>query len=194
MLLNQNKTSHEMLHSVKDWRMALRSAPSYRVGNRTIYIQKRMTFIILCCVVLISLLYFSAERTSCLPQQSFYNNTYPLSAPIVSDFMRTYRIGLISDLDKDSKAKDQRHTWIAYFRKGYLTYNDKDQSVVISWDKTNDVVLTTNFASAGRGMELSELVVFNGRLLSFDDRAGIVYEIANDRAVPWILLMDGDGT
>lgn len=42
-------------------------------------------------------------------------------------------------------------------------------------------------------MELSELVVFNGRLLSFDDRTGIIYEILNDRAIPWVLLMDGDG-
>lgn len=45
----------------------------------------------------------------------------------------------------------------------------------------------------GRGMELSELVVFDGRLLTFDDRTGMVFQIINDRAIPWLLLMDGDG-
>lgn len=42
-------------------------------------------------------------------------------------------------------------------------------------------------------MELSELVVYNGKLLTFDDRTGFVYEIINDKIVPWIMLVDGDG-
>lgn len=43
-------------------------------------------------------------------------------------------------------------------------------------------------------MELSELVVFDGKLLSFDDRTGLVYQIVdNNKAIPWILLTDGDG-
>lgn len=47
---------------------------------------------------------------------------------------------------------------------------------------------------SGRGMELSELVTFNGRLLSFDDRTGIVYTLSGDRALPWTILLDGDGS
>lgn len=42
-------------------------------------------------------------------------------------------------------------------------------------------------------MELSELVVFDGKLLTFDDRTGIVFEIINEKIIPWLLLMDGDG-
>ncbi|KAJ8986115.1 hypothetical protein NQ317_005585 [Molorchus minor] len=42
-------------------------------------------------------------------------------------------------------------------------------------------------------MELSELVTFDGRLLTFDDRTGIVYEIVNNNVIPWLLLMDGNG-
>lgn len=42
-------------------------------------------------------------------------------------------------------------------------------------------------------MELSELVTFNGRLLSFDDRTGLVYDITNDKPIPWIILLDGNG-
>lgn len=43
-------------------------------------------------------------------------------------------------------------------------------------------------------MELSELVVFNGHLYSVDDHTGVVYRIVDNRAVPWVILPDGDGT
>lgn len=43
-------------------------------------------------------------------------------------------------------------------------------------------------------MELSELVTFNGKLLSFDDRTGLIYEIVNNKPIPWVLLTDGDGS
>jgi len=41
-------------------------------------------------------------------------------------------------------------------------------------------------------MELSELVTFNGRLLTFDDRTGIVFELSNDSVAPWVILTDGE--
>lgn len=43
-------------------------------------------------------------------------------------------------------------------------------------------------------MELSELVVFNGHLYAVDDHTGVVYRILDNRAVPWVILSDGDGT
>lgn len=43
-------------------------------------------------------------------------------------------------------------------------------------------------------MELSELVVFNGHLYTVDDHTGVVYRIEGNRAVPWVILPDGDGT
>lgn len=48
-------------------------------------------------------------------------------------------------------------------------------------------------------IELSELVVFNGKLYSCDDRTGIVYELMNLDGddvipVPWVILADGNGT
>ncbi|KAL3272443.1 hypothetical protein HHI36_013923 [Cryptolaemus montrouzieri] len=42
-------------------------------------------------------------------------------------------------------------------------------------------------------MELSELVVYDGKLLTFDDRTGLVFEITGNTVIPWVLLMDGDG-
>lgn len=40
-------------------------------------------------------------------------------------------------------------------------------------------------------MELSEIVTFNGHILTFDDRTGIVFEIINNQMLtPWVILSD----
>lgn len=49
-------------------------------------------------------------------------------------------------------------------------------------------------SNCAAGMELSELVVFNGHLYSVDDRTGVVYRIEGNKAVPWVILPDGDGS
>lgn len=42
-------------------------------------------------------------------------------------------------------------------------------------------------------MELSELVTYNGKIYTVDDRTGIVFEIDGGKAIPWVLLTDGNG-
>lgn len=42
-------------------------------------------------------------------------------------------------------------------------------------------------------MELSDLVVFDGHLLSIDDRTGVIYRIRGTDALPWVFLNDGPG-
>lgn len=65
---------------------------------------------------------------------------------------------------------------------------------MVTWDRSEPKKLKNSYSLKDRGMELSELAVFDGRLLTFEDRTGIVYEIINEeRIVPWILLIDGDG-
>ena len=39
-------------------------------------------------------------------------------------------------------------------------------------------------------MELSELIIFNNRLLTFDDKTGIVFEVLSGKVIPWVILMD----
>jgi soluble calcium-activated nucleotidase 1 len=67
--------------------------------------------------------------------------------------------------------------------------------VSLEWDQDELMTLKTTLAQGGRGMELSELVVFNGALLGFDDRTGTIYQIdiASKFAYPWVLLVDGHG-
>ena len=65
--------------------------------------------------------------------------------------------------------------------------------VKLEWDQGDETQLQSALATGGRGMELSELVVFNGKLYSVDDRTGVVYHVENNKVVPWVILSDGNG-
>jgi len=57
----------------------------------------------------------------------------------------------------------------------------------------------TGHNEAGRGMELSELTLYQNRLLAFDDRTGSVFELLNKNrgadtyAVPRLIITEGQG-
>ncbi|XP_054892012.1 soluble calcium-activated nucleotidase 1 isoform X2 [Poeciliopsis prolifica] len=129
----------------------------------------------------------SAVRDS----DSQYNDTYPLTAPERTPQGMRYRIAVIADLDTNS-ASEKKLTWFSYMRRGYLLVSQSGDKVAVEWD-ADKVVLESHLSEKGRGMELSDLVVFNGKLYSVDDRTGIVYHIDRDKAVPWVILPDGDG-
>ena len=72
-------------------------------------------------------------------------------------------------------------------------YLNSNQVTINWWNKT-DTQLVSTWSAKGRGMELSALTSFNGRLLAVDDRTGIVYSIQDgNNMVPWVILTDGDG-
>ncbi|XP_010872604.1 soluble calcium-activated nucleotidase 1 isoform X2 [Esox lucius] len=121
-----------------------------------------------------------------------FNDTYPLSPPERTPQGTRYRIGVIADLDTDSRS-DKKLTWFSYMRRGHLLVSESGDKVAVEWD-VERVVLESHLAEKGRGMELSELAVFNGKLYSVDDRTGVVYHIDGNRAVPWVILPDGDGS
>ncbi|KAM3598707.1 uncharacterized protein V6R79_021570 [Siganus canaliculatus] len=121
-----------------------------------------------------------------------YNDTYPLSPPERTPQGTRYRIGVIADLDTSSRS-DKKMTWFSYMRRGYLLVSQSGDKVAVEWD-ADRVVLESHLSEKGRGMELSELVAFNGKLYSVDDRTGVVYRIDGDKAVPWVILTDGDGS
>ncbi|XP_071386612.1 soluble calcium-activated nucleotidase 1 isoform X2 [Centroberyx affinis] len=124
--------------------------------------------------------------------ESRYNDTYPLSPPERTAQGTRYRIGVIADLDTNSLS-DKKLTWFSYMRRGYLLVSQSGDKVAVEWDQ-DPVLLESHLSEKGRGMELSELVVFNGKLYSVDDRTGVVYHIDGDKAVPWVILPDGDGS
>lgn len=123
-----------------------------------------------------------------------YNHTYPLSAPIISSGIVNYKIAVIADMDTNSRIKSSEDEWKSYLKHGYLSYNSRQDSVIVNWDGEDSVELTSYYSNKGRGMELSELIVFNGKILTIDDRTGLVFEIIRDKMIPWVILSDGDGT
>ncbi|XP_018600974.2 soluble calcium-activated nucleotidase 1b [Scleropages formosus] len=136
----------------------------------------------------------AARRIPCPNSQGFgcYNDTYPLSPPRRTPHGTRYRIAVIADLDTDSRSQ-KPSTWFSYLRRGHLLVSGSGDRLAVQWDPDH-AVLEGHLAEKGRGMELSELAAFNGKLYSVDDRTGVVYRIEGDRAVPWVILPDGDGS
>ncbi|XP_026131688.1 soluble calcium-activated nucleotidase 1-like isoform X1 [Carassius auratus] len=134
----------------------------------------------------------SGVLTAAESLDSRYNDTYPLSPPEHTAGGIRYRIGVIADLDTNSRSQKD-NTWFSFLKRGHLLVSDSGDSVSVEWDPET-VVLESHLSEKGRGMELSELVAFNGHLFSVDDRTGVVYRIEGNRAVPWVILPDGDGS
>ncbi|GMR32042.1 hypothetical protein PMAYCL1PPCAC_02237, partial [Pristionchus mayeri] len=110
-----------------------------------------------------------------------------------SDGSSTHSLFLITDLDHDTKSAEKKNTWFALGLEASLTVGKGSEWAKLSLGKEKS--FTTQISAGGRGMELSDLVTFDGRLLSCDDRTGLLYEIspATGKAFPWVFLPDGPG-
>ncbi|VVC38495.1 Hypothetical protein CINCED_3A010807 [Cinara cedri] len=194
---------------LKELRQSLSSSQAYRISNSTIRFQTHFVILvsligILFLVVLYNITYTAPKLVSYgfnRPSDQFVyklntKSNYPLSSPIhIENVGIKYRIAIVSDLDKASKSQTEKNMWYSYYKKGYLTWFSSSNSIELLWDDNEPKILKSSISMGGRGMELSELVTFNGKIYSFDDRTGIVYSIGKDDTVlPWIILMDGNGT
>lgn len=131
-------------------------------------------------------------RDATTKTEARYNHTYPLSPPERTANGVRYRIAVIADLDTNSRSTKD-NTWFSYMQRGHLLVSDNGEQVEVEWDP-DKLVLESHLSEKGRGMELSDLVAFNGHLYSVDDRTGVVYRIEDNRPVPWVILSDGDGS
>ena len=186
---------------MNDWRRKVRAPTPYRVGGTAIQINQRtMTYfgiaVLLFLTALVLFLPAAEKRQPEDPRETLfpaYNTTYPLSPATVTTTGIRYRIAVVADLDTDSKSPTKDNTWFSYLKKGYLTFNTANNKVTVTWDPSL-TTLESKLSQGGRGMELSELTVFNGKLYSCDDRTGIIYEITtDDKILPWVILQDGNG-
>ncbi|KJH48458.1 Apyrase [Dictyocaulus viviparus] len=106
-----------------------------------------------------------------------------------------YRLLVVTDMDKFAKTATD-WTWRAVTREGRLQLvkdHETLRNVTITWKRGSDRNLTTQLNMKGRAMELSDLLEFDGRLLSPDDKTGMIYEIRNGKAIPWLFLNSGPG-
>ncbi|KAK7004337.1 soluble calcium-activated nucleotidase 1 [Biomphalaria glabrata] len=196
-----NMLSSPYPSSVHEWTKAIRRPTSYRVGNARFHLKPRIVIyaVLFSISILVLLIVFMPKSHGyhCNSEQfersiaKHYNPTYPFTNPSRTSLGTVYQIGLITDLDTNSKSKEKKSTWFSYYRLGNLTLSEKKDSVKVKLFQPN--VLLSSIAAGDRGMELSELVIFNGKLYTFDDRTGIIYEINNNNVLPWVILNDGNG-
>ncbi|VDM53439.1 unnamed protein product [Angiostrongylus costaricensis] len=95
-------------------------------------------------------------------------------------------------MDEDARSVTN-WTWRAVTRKGNLTIDENVKNITVTWANDSDENLITHLNWKGRAMELSDLSSFNGRLLSPDDKTGMLYEIKGGKAIPWLFLNSGPG-
>lgn len=125
--------------------------------------------------------------------------TEPEPQPVLPD---SFGLVIVADLDKKSRDESSsKPLYFSFLQHATLkiTKNEivqKDEFSV-KWGEKRKFTTTLN--EAGRGFELSELTWFDGKLLSFDDRTGIVYRLKNFeggkpiQAIPEHIVMEGDG-
>jgi len=191
-----------MTESVADWMQAIRTPIQYRVGSSTVHfntVKMAKLGIIMLLVLTVFVLFmpiipgprYKHLEDPRTPLHPPYNNTYPLTTPTHTSEGITYRIAIIADPDENSKIADNK--WASYMKRGNFFISKDHKKVSVTWD-TEVITIKSGYSVGGRGMELSELVVFNGRLYSVDDRTGIVFEISSDfHAYPWVVLANGNG-
>lgn len=114
-----------------------------------------------------------------------------------------YILAIITDEDHASRLEleDGQVAWASTLRHDRL-YRHVDSATGRVRYTLEDILpeeggehqLISLLAEGGRGAEFSELVMFGERLMTFDDRTGLVCEIRNrNRLVPRHILMAGCG-
>eukprot|EP00920_Eleutheroschizon_duboscqi_P019326 GHVT01045853.1.p1 GENE.GHVT01045853.1~~GHVT01045853.1.p1 ORF type:complete len:253 (-),score=32.25 GHVT01045853.1:1904-2662(-) len=135
-----------------------------------------------------------------LRRHEFCSIQNPCSFKMIADLDEQSRIGatdavtqFVNSLTKEGEAEKHKGQFVSLMFGGRLFRTPGSSSYAVDWDSKPEIVWG-NHNEAGRGMELSELVLHRGQLLSFDDRTGIVYEhLKKGVAVPRTVLTEGDG-
>ena len=177
-------------NNMKDWRAAVSAPLTYRIGSSTLHF--RLHLVMLSCVISVAVLVLlcltltgsPTRRTESVPGQLSLSQC-PNTSRARPEGGR-YRLAVVADPDTDSKVGDG---WQSFLLRGEIVI--RGEKVEVTWGE--EEVLTSNLGAGGRGMELSELQMFAGRLLTLDDRTGVVYSIEGNKVVPWVILSDGPG-
>uniref|UniRef100_A0A1B0FY67 Apyrase n=1 Tax=Phlebotomus papatasi TaxID=29031 RepID=A0A1B0FY67_PHLPP len=105
--------------------------------------------------------------------------------------LNEYGFEIVADFDKKAVSEDKKNTFVSSIRIGSVQKISESELDISFTNENFD--LTTRYAYKGRGAELSELIFFNGKLYTFDDKSGIIFHLLNNELVPWVILGDGSG-
>ena len=162
--------------------------------------------VIICAVIIMSTLLLAwgsicpdGAQCSDRTQQSTLLKIRPHQPHIYkgADNSKVYQLVFVADLDDRSRVEVGKEMWQSFLLEGTLTW-DATGEFKIDFDR-DPVSVRSDYSRGGRGMELSELITYNGDMLTADDRTGIVYKLVTDASsgkwnvIPWLLLSDGDG-
>jgi len=111
----------------------------------------------------------------------------------------TFRFAAVTDLDQLSAVPgtSSKPKFKSILLPGTIHHDPDTNKYNINFEETRTLYSSHN--EAGRGMELSELVLYQNRLLSFDDRTGTVFEVLSRNngqetvVVPRLVITEGDG-
>uniref|UniRef100_A0A6B2EMQ8 Apyrase n=2 Tax=Phlebotomus kandelakii TaxID=1109342 RepID=A0A6B2EMQ8_9DIPT len=97
---------------------------------------------------------------------------------------------VIADLDRKS-IKDDQKSFTSIVKYGELKHNGERYTLSL---KSENLHYFTRYAYNGRGAELSELLYFNDKLYTIDDKTGIIFEVKHGGdLIPWVILSNGPG-
>lgn len=114
-----------------------------------------------------------------------------------------YTLAIVTDEDQASQVEldDGQVAWQSTIRYDRLRRHVNPASGAVEYrveeipaEEGGRSRLISLIAEGGRGAEFSELALFGGRLLAFDDRTGLVCEVrAGHQLIPRQILMTGSG-
>lgn len=108
----------------------------------------------------------------------------------------SYAFAAVTDMDQLSKVAGDKLKFHSLLMRGHIEYDASQNRYTLEVGAQSELISGHN--EAGRGMELSELTLYDERLLAFDDRTGSVFEIVSEPAedpivVPRFVITEGEG-
>lgn len=123
----------------------------------------------------------------------------PSASSSSSSSSHSFPFAAVTDLDQLSKVTDSsKPLWKSILLSATLNYDSSHNSYSVTHMDDHRQLLSSH-NEAGRGAEFSDLVLFDHRLLTFDDRTGTIFEILNKNhgndsyVVPRLVITEGKG-
>lgn len=107
-----------------------------------------------------------------------------------------FHFAAVTDMDQLSRVPgSEKPIFQSFMMPGMLTYDSSANKYKVEFGQMRTLVSGHN--EAGRGMELSELTLYQNRLLAFDDRTGSIFEVLSHEdksfVVPRFVITEGEG-
>lgn len=156
--------------------------------------RKFSTYFLFLCFLINSIGYCFGDSNvedDCILDFVRYNETYPLTPPRIVGSRFSFKVALIADLESRARLPFDRYK--SKLRFGRLTINLRSLKVNFRLFSRKQRLISI-YSAGGSGAHFSDLVVYDGKLLTCDRSTGIVFIIENDGTLtPWIILANGNG-